>query len=123
MENNEVSKGISIADLLEVLRKSWIFMIAAALIVGVVAFLYANVTYVEEYTAVSKYVVLTNENESGDYNSGNYSMDLKAVVDVQNLLMSEQTVITRVIEECRNLGYDNENALTYKRILELSEPF
>ena len=69
MENNEVSKSISLADLLEVFKRAWIIMVFVAVVAGTIGFVYANMTYVEEYTATSKYAVLTTviEKEQENY--------------------------------------------------------
>ena len=68
MENNETSKSISVADLFEVFKKAWIVMALVAIAAGVLGFLYANMTYEEEYTATSKYAVLTTITEKDQEN-------------------------------------------------------
>ncbi|MBO5789754.1 MAG: hypothetical protein J6R40_01215 [Clostridia bacterium] len=118
MENNETSKSISVADLFEVFKKAWIAMVLVAVVVGALGFVYANMTYVEEYTATSKYAVLTTitEKDQENYGSANYSMDLKAVKDVEMLLQTHY-VINQVIDICKqNPEYTNKDNLNYKSI-------
>ena len=119
MENNETSKSISVADLFEVFKKAWIVMALVAIAAGVLGFLYANMTYEEEYTATSKYAVLTTitEKDQENYGSANYSMDLKAVKDVEMLLQTHY-IIDQVIEICEaNPEYTNKENLNYKSIV------
>ena len=119
MEKNENGRSISMTDLLEIFKRAWIVMLGAAILVGALAFVYANMTYVEEYTATSKYAVLTTDQTSAgkdEYSSGNYSMDLKAVKDVEMLLQTHY-VLDEVIELCNaNDAYTNKQGLTYKNI-------
>ena len=119
MENNEVSKSISLADLLEVFKRAWIIMVFVAVVAGTIGFVYANMTYVEEYTATSKYAVLTTvmEKEQENYGSANYSMDLKAVKDVE-ILLKTYYVVNQVIAICESDdAYTNKSALNYKSIV------
>ena len=119
MENNEVGKSISLADLLEVLKRAWIIMVFVAVVAGTIGFVYANMTYVEEYTATSKYAVLTTviEKEQENYGSANYSMDLKAVKDVE-ILLKTYYVVNQVIAICESDdAYTNKSALNYKSIV------
>ena len=118
MENNDVSKSVSVADLFEVFKRAWIFMLFLAVVAGTLGFVYANMTYVEEYTATSKYAVLTTvvEKDQENYGSANYSMDLKAVKDVEMLLQTHY-VLDQVIDICEgNEAYTNKAGLNYKSI-------
>ena len=118
MENNEVGKSISVADLFEVFKRAWIIMLFLAVVAGALGFVYANMTYVEEYTATSKYAVLTTvvEKDQENYGSANYSMDLKAVKDVEMLLQTHY-VLDQVIDICEsNEAYTNKAGLNYKSI-------
>ena len=83
MEQSAVEKVISPKVLLDTLRRCWILMLVVVLAVGGTVFLVRKLTYRKEYSALSSFVMITANPDTGNYSSGNYSMDLKRVTDVE----------------------------------------
>ena len=97
MEQNKAEKTISMRSLVDVLRRCWAFVLAAVILSGAVIFVYRKLTYREKYAAESNFMMISENGSSGDYNTGNYSMDLKRVKDIENLLTETRAVMDETI--------------------------
>lgn len=106
MEQSAVEKVISPKVLLDTLRRCWILMLVVVLAVGGTVFLVRKLTYRKEYSALSSFVMITANPDTGNYSSGNYSMDLKRVTDVEYLMTKSLSAMNTAIAKLKEAeGY------------------
>lgn len=101
--NTEYERTITLTDLLVVFKKCWIIMLVVGILVGALTLVYATMTYQEQYTANSSLVVIRkgSSTSSGNYGTGDYSIDLYMVNDVAQLLKTP-TFLNMVVEDLEN---------------------
>lgn len=123
MENKN---GITLLDLWGILRRSWALVLVVALLVGGLALVFSYLTYTPEYTAKSSMVVMRKESGSGNngYSSSDYSVDLKLVYDVIELIGSH-AVLDGVVEKANSDPLFADDPTSYgalKRSLRFENP-
>lgn len=116
MEQTTNEKVISPKVLWDTLRRCWIFVLIVALVTGGTVFLVKKLTYQKKYGALSSFIMITANPDTGNYSSGNYSMDLKRVTDVEYLMTKSLTATDIAIEKLKTIdGYTGP--ITRKAIL------
>lgn len=101
MEQTTNEKVISPKVLWDTLRRCWIFVLIVAFVTGGTVFLVKKLTYKKAYGALSSFIMITANPDTGNYSSGNYSMDLKRVTDVEYLMTKSLTATDIAIEKLK----------------------
>ena len=131
MENHEKVFVISLSTLWTVLRKSFVFVLLAAILVGAGALAVSVVTYTAEYTTKTDVYIINEEYQdlgqqpSSDINT--YSLALNVVRDCKEILEGRETklaIANRLgfsFEEMEHIEIKvNENSSEKSRILNIS---
>lgn len=131
MENQEKTFVISLSMLWAVLRKKFIFILIAAVLVGAGALAVSVTTYTAEYTAKTDVFIINEEYQnlgqqpSSDINT--YSLALNVVRDCKEILEGKETKLAIAqrlgmsSEELEDIQIKvNENSAEKSRILNIS---
>lgn len=110
MENQKKEREITFGYLMNVFKKSFVFMLLAAILFGAIGVAYSKFIDKPKYQATASFVVTNNSPE--DYTTSGLTMASTAIAATCVEIANQQVPITMAIQDhnlCEALGYSNES--------------
>lgn len=108
MENQKKEKEITFGYLLEIFKKSFIFMVIAAMVFGIIGIVYSAVIEKPKYQSIATFIVTNNSPE--DYTTSGLTMASTSIAATCVEFATHDLPIRMVAEKddlWRTLGYDS----------------